>query len=204
MTCAKAVENHGGMRITNHVLWTACGLEKSSKKMRRGSCAVLRRGSRNAVTVRNGHCPGGDSGTWEEQGDLSLTRVPGSGGRRVRAGKARQLADLMRRGQARSPASHTWRGPCLILPDTSALPRTDTPADILTPTAGSPGLHCAGAAPRPTQPRCRPVRTSAPSSVSGYPPKSRPETRPGEGRPGGAGAPGHAGRRDQTGQASLR
>src|SRR5262245_35094488 len=95
----------------------------------------------------------------------------------------------MRRGQARSPASHTWRGPCLILPVTSAQPRTDTPAGILTPTAGSPGPHCAGAAPRPTQPRCRPVRTSAPGSVSGRPPKSRPGDRARRRQAGRAGAP---------------
>ena len=173
----KAVENHAGMRITSHILWTACGDEKRPEKMRHGSCAVPRRGSRNAFTVRNGHCPGGNSGTWEEQGNLSLTRVPSSGGRRARAGKARQLADPMRRGQARSPASHTWRGPCLILPGTSAQPRTDTPAGTRTRTAGTPGVPCAGGAPRPTRPRCQPTRTRTRSSLSGRPPRNRPKSQ---------------------------
>ena len=170
----KAVENRDGMRITSHILWTVCGEEKSWKKIRCGSCAVLRRGSRNAFTVRNGHCPGGNSGAWEEQGNLNLTRVPGSGGRRVRAGNAGQLADLMRRGQARSPASHTWRGPCHILPDTSVLPRTGTPAGIRPRTAGLPGPPGAGAAPRPIRPSRRPTRTGTPSSFSGRRPRNRP------------------------------
>jgi hypothetical protein len=171
--------------------------------MRYGSCAALREGSRNAFTVRNGHCPGATPGRGRSRATCSLTRVPGSGGRRVRAGKARQLADLMRRGQARSPASHTWRGPCLILPDTSAQPRTDTPAGTRPRTAGMPGVPCAGGAPRPTRPRCRPTRTGTSSSLLGRPPRTRPTADRPRGQaeqrrpPSGVAA-------DQTGQASLR
>ena len=173
--------------------------KKAGKKMQSGSCAVPRRGSRNAFTVRNGHCPGGNSGTWEEQGNLSLTRVPSSGGRRARAGKARQLADPMRRGQARSPASHTWRGPCLILPGTSAQPRTDTPGGTRTAIAGPPGVPGAGSAPRPTRPRCRPTRTRTPSRAPERPPRnSRRRRRARLGQPSQTGQPG------QTGQASWR
>ena len=74
-----------------------CGYHVDAEKLEMNSRGLLRDGgesSRNTFTVRNGHCPGATPGTWEEQGNLSLTRVPGSGGRRVRAGKARRLADL--------------------------------------------------------------------------------------------------------------
>lgn len=84
------------------------------------------------------------------------------------AGKARQLADLMRRGQARSPASHTWRGPCLILPGTSAPATTDTPASIPAPAAGISGSPRARTAAR--HPR---ISTRRAASVPGRPPKSR-------------------------------
>jgi hypothetical protein len=196
MTCAKGSGkprwNADNRPFSVDILWR----QRKPENNARGSCAIPRRGSKNASTVRNGHCPGGNSGTWEEQGNLSLTRVPGSGGRRVRAGKARQLADPMRRGQARSPASHTWRGPCLILPGTNAQARTDTPAGIRTRTAGIPGVPCAGGAPRPTRPRCRPTRTRTRSSPSGRPPRnsqSLSERWP----PAGVAA-------GQTGQVSLR
>src|SRR5215470_11161044 len=79
----------------------------------------------------------------------------------------------MRRGQARSPASHTWRGPCLILPGTSAQPRTGTPASTRTPTAGSAGIHRAATAPRPTRRRCRRTRMYPPGSPSEHPPRSK-------------------------------
>src|SRR5580704_15336009 len=37
------------------------------------------------------------------------------------------LADPVRRGLTRPPPSHTWRGPCFILPDPAGFARTDTP-----------------------------------------------------------------------------
>ena len=116
---------------------------------------------------------------------------PRAGSRPWRAargtGKARQLADLVRRGQARSPASHTWRGPCLILPDTSALARTDTPASILTPAASIPGLPSARTVPRPTRLTC--PRTPARSQVSVSRPRrsKRPETSRDDGGSDGPG-----------------
>ena len=93
-------------------------------------------------------------------------------------GKARQLADLVRRGQARSPASHTWRGPCFILPDTSASARTGIPASILTPAAGIPGPPSARTAPRPTRRGCPRTRTRGPASISDRPPGSSARDRP--------------------------
>ena len=173
------------MRITSHILWTACGQQKSQKKMRRGSCAVPCRGSRNTFTVRNGHCPGGDSGTWEEQGNLSLTRVPGSGGRRVRAGKARRLADLGC-GEARRGPLHLIHGGDLVL---------FCPAQAL-----SPGPTRRQALAR--RPQARPELTAQ------RPHRDRPggdAAGPGCIRPA---APRSTHRRvsaaDQTGQASLR
>src|SRR6266446_5600338 len=47
------------------------------------------------------------------------------------AEEAGQLADLVRRGQARPPPSHTWRGPCCILPEIDVFAR---PTRRRTPT----------------------------------------------------------------------
>jgi hypothetical protein len=66
VTCGRAVrnavENRYLMRITSHFLWIACGQRKNKKMMRLRACAIPRRGSRNAFTVRNGHCPGATPG----------------------------------------------------------------------------------------------------------------------------------------------
>jgi len=123
------------MRIARPILWTSCGQQKNWKKYRRRPCAIPGRGSRNAFTVRNGHCPGASSGdaggAGQPQPDAGAWLWRAARG----AGKARRLADLMRRGQARSPASHTWRGPCRIPTGTSAWPGTRTRAGRAGPPA---------------------------------------------------------------------
>ena len=108
---------------------------------------------------------------------------PDAGSRHWRAarsaGKARRLADLMRRGQARSPASHTWRGPCPIPPVTGALARTDTPASTPAPATGTPGPRTVRTGPARRARRRRPQRrTRGSAGISGHPPGpslSRPE-----------------------------
>ncbi len=101
--------------------------------------------------------------------------------------RARRLAGAARRCRTGSPASHTWRGPCLILPDTSASARTGTPASTLTPTAGIPGPPSARTAPRRTRRRCPRIRTRGHASVSKRPPRSR---HPGTSDHGGSHRPG--------------
>jgi len=97
------------------IMWTAKKPGNDAPKALRGPP----RGSRNAFTVRNGHCRR-RLRTWEAQGNLGLARVPDSGGRRAGPGRPGNWPTWCD-GQARSPASHTWRGPCPISPSTSGV-----------------------------------------------------------------------------------
>jgi hypothetical protein len=67
----------------------------------------------------NGHHLGATPGTWEEPGDRSLSRVPGTGG-----GARRQQGQATGRPGAARPgkAPHLIHGgPCLILPGGNVL-----------------------------------------------------------------------------------
>src|SRR5690348_12219816 len=71
------------------------------------------------------------------------------------AGLARRLASRVRRSQARPPPSHTWRGPCRVLPDKDILPVRAPRANMAALTkAGKlarigPGRGSAGIPPHP-------------------------------------------------------
>jgi hypothetical protein len=79
--------------------------------------------SRNTFTVGNGHRPGGDFGNVTAIGKP----VSGAGARHQRAAlgawEVRQLADRALCGQTRPPPSHTWRGPCSIIPGRGSVNR---------------------------------------------------------------------------------
>ena len=80
-----------------------------------------------------GHHSEETPGTREGPGNRDFARVAGTGGRPRGTGKARQLAaEPGRRGLTRPPPSHTWRGPCYILPDGGNFARSDTP-ELVSP-----------------------------------------------------------------------
>lgn len=88
-----------------------------------------RRRSRNTFTAGNGYRPEGDPGTWEDLGDRTLVRVPGTGGRHVVS--ARPGNWQARRCEAgQGPSISYMEGPCLFCP-------TSAPAEA----AGKPGLR---------------------------------------------------------------
>jgi hypothetical protein len=75
----------------------------------------IRGGSKNALTVGNGHHLGATRGTWEEPGNRSLARMPGTGGQHATPAKPGDWPDLVRAMLGKAP--HLIHGgPCLILP----------------------------------------------------------------------------------------
>src|SRR5215469_2048915 len=77
--------------------------------------------------------PGETPGTRKEPGNRNRKRVSGPDSRPAGAGAARQTGQPGTVGRARPPPSHTWRGPCPILPERHAPPTRDTPAEAASP-----------------------------------------------------------------------
>ena len=80
------------------------------------ACAARDSRSRNTFTSDTDTSPGETPGTRKEPGNRNRTRVAGPGGRPAGAGAARQTGQPGSVGRARPPPSHTWRGPCPIMP----------------------------------------------------------------------------------------
>jgi hypothetical protein len=128
--------------------------------------------------LETGTAPEETQGTWQGPGNRYLSRVHGTSGRPAgpgrsgnwptwcsvarsrRAREVRQLADLVQRGQARPPPSHTWRGPCSFCPAKVFL----TGSSELTITA------------RPT-PNAAPARLNVRKSIDSFSAQKSPDFR---------------------------
>src|SRR5215470_4093932 len=123
MTCGyavnEAVGNPAHAWITTVILWIT--KEISIAPLERLRRAGLR--GRNTSTSETGTSPGETPGTRKEPGSRNRTRVAGPGGRPAGAGAARRTGQPGSAGRARPPPSHTWRGPCPIVPGWHALTR---------------------------------------------------------------------------------
>jgi hypothetical protein len=151
------------MRITTRfpwiLLWIAENLKMAGCRVLRGACT----GSRKVSPFGNGHHLRATPGTWEEPGDRSLARVPGPGGRRaVSATPGNWPAGAARPGRA--PPSHTWRGPCLILPGRRVFCQDRHVGNRRNASSDDPGHGREQArGPRATAPR--PAAVSAPAAA---------------------------------------
>ena len=137
----------------------------------------VRGGSRNAFTVGNGHHLGATPGTWEEPGDRSLARVPGTGGgARHRQGQATDRPGAARPGKA--PPSHTWRGLSLFCPAGTSCARTGTPATCRNASRDDPGHGPESTGQVPAAAR-QPEAVSAGAPAAGILARSDPGPVPG-------------------------
>ena len=79
--------------------------------------------------------------------------MPGAGGWRAALGRPGNWPPWRGEAKARPPPSHTWRGPCCILPDIKGFCRGDTLANLAMPSGRdllaavgpslcSPGCEC--------------------------------------------------------------
>ena len=155
VTCGLAVNNpvekRRYMRITAGFLWIACGFKKeqnnSGKALARhspGRVEMLspqetgttpgqlggRAGGRETgipngcLALAGGSGASGKPGNWPIRCEHQGSRATGRSD--VCAEEAGQLAYPVRRNLARPPPSHTWGGPCFILPDSAVFARSDT------------------------------------------------------------------------------
>src|SRR5580704_6814789 len=108
-------------------------IKKRAKINGRDLLRTVRKGRRKYFTVGNGHhseeTPG--RGRSRETGVFGGWLAPAGG---PQCGVAGQPVDPVRRGLTRPPPSHTWRGPCFILPDPAGFAGTDTPEFVRTPS----------------------------------------------------------------------
>ncbi len=119
-------------------------LEMNCGRLLRGT----HEGDRNTFTVGNGHHPGQPGRRENGPGNRCIERVPGTGGRRAAPGRPGNWPVRGGVATARPPPSHTWRGPCCILPGiknfTGATRRpTQTPDGDGSQPRG-PGIRCRG------------------------------------------------------------
>ena len=130
----KPVDNCTQLRITTAVLWTAkmlsINLFRPLAPRVGGGVEMLHR--------RKRHRPWGKlrgRGRRRETG-TSCGCAALAVGRRSRAGQETGHRGMA--GRARPPPSHTWRGPCLIVPERNTSATRDTPAKL------SNAGNCAG------------------------------------------------------------
>src|SRR5580693_3787806 len=108
------------------------------------------------------------------------------------AGRARQLADPVRRDRARPPLPHTWRGPCFILPDPAGFARTDTPEFVRAPSARHTAAGAMGSSADTRQPPARvgPQVKVPPQAATRSRMPARPKPDPDRSSPEGRSRPG--------------
>lgn len=132
--CSESIREHtstagiGVSGVTHGDLWTTCELAGGQPPSGADNCLLsvdivwmlekpeiigcrllrgVRGGSKNALTVGNGHHLGATLGTWEEPGNRSPARMPGTGGGARR--QQSQATGRTWRGDAwQGPPSHTW------------------------------------------------------------------------------------------------